>query len=290
MEFSILIPVYNTYIQNLAEELIKQAEELTPHYEILFIDDCSELSIAYINQKAKLLPNVAYEILTENIGRAAIRNKLFDTAKYEKCIILDGDVQIIDPDFIKLYLSVLEANNIVVGGHVYQAEIPKDPAKYLHWFYGSRIESRPAKERQSHPYKSFMSANFACTKSTFSRVRFDDELEGYGHEDTLFGITAHRLGIKIVHIENPVQHDGLDNAELFLGKQQKAIRNLKYLYEKDELNLLLRKHSKLIKVARLKVFGAFFSIFRQAIYNNLRGANPNLIFLQMQKLIWWNQH
>ena len=289
MEFSILIPVYNTAIQALAQELAKQAEELTPNFQILFIDDCSELSNSYLNQKVKQLTNVDYQVLPENIGRAAIRNKLFLEAKYDICIALDGDVSMLKNDFIKSYLSVLKDNNIIVGGHVYQKEQPKDKAKNLHWYYGSKIEHRPAAERQAKPYASFMSANFACSKQTFTRIQFDEKIEGYGHEDTLFGIKAEDLGIELLHIANPVRHDGLDTADVFLAKQQKAIHNLKLLYQNEDLKESLRRHSKLINLARIRVFGFFFGLFRLAIYKNLNGANPNLILFQMQKLIWWNQ-
>jgi glycosyltransferase involved in cell wall biosynthesis len=288
MEFSILIPVYNTTIQSLAEELAKQAEELTPRFQLLFIDDCSELSSSYINQKVKQLTNVEYQVLTENIGRAAIRNKLFKEAKYDLCIALDGDVSMIKNDFIKSYLSVLKEDNILVGGHVYQADPPRDPAKYLHWYYGSKIESGLVVLRQAKPYTSFMSSNFACSKQTFATIQFDEAIVDYGHEDTLFGIKAEQLGVEILHIANPVRHDGLDTVAIFLDKQQKAVRNLKELYQKEELKEALRRHSKLIKIGRLLVFGFFVSFFKYPIHKNLRGNNPNLIFLQIQKLIWWS--
>ena len=289
MEFSILIPVYNASVNALAEALRQQAEALSPHFQILFIDDCSELSISYLNQKVALLPNVEYQVLTENIGRSAIRNLLFQEAKYDLCIVLDGDVSIIQDDFIKAYLSVLKDDNIVVGGHVYQDNPPKDPAKYLHWYYGSRVESRPAHERQARAYASFMSANFACSKNTFQNLGFNEKIKGYGHEDTLFGIQARQMGIAILHINNPVRHDGIDTASVFLEKQQRAIYNLKQLYQQDKLKVDLRKHVRLIKVANIKIIAFLFSFFKLAIHKNLMGKKPSLILLQMQKVIWWQE-
>jgi glycosyltransferase involved in cell wall biosynthesis len=289
MEFSILIPVYNTSVHALASELVKQAEAITPNYQILFIDDCSDLSCSYLNQKVKQLNQVEYLVLSENIGRSAIRNKLFQEAKYDLCMVLDGDVTILKNDFIKTNLGVLTSNNIIVGGHVYQKEKPKDPAKYLHWYYGSKIESKARAERLTKPYASFMTANFACSKDTFSKIQFNEDIAGYGHEDTLFGIRAERIGIEILHIANPVRHDGLDSVDIFLDKQRNAIQNLKQLYQKEELHDSLLKHAKLIKFARITLFSQVLSLFRQVIYKNLRGNNPNLILLQMQKIIWWGQ-
>ena len=285
MDFSILIPVYNSSVQRLAEELQKQAAELTPNFQILFIDDCSDLSISYINQKVKGLENVEYEVLTENIGRSAIRNKLFAQASYEKCIVLDGDVSITKTDFIKTYLGVLKDDNVVVGGHIYQKNPPKDTSKYLHWLYGSQIESSPAAERQKHPYKSFMTSNFACNKTIFENINFDESIKGYGHEDTLFGERLAQLKTPILHIQNVVRHDGMDTKELFLAKQKEAVENLRVLYDAGKITT----ESKLIRFSKRQLLCKLIGLFEKQIYQNLMGDNPGLLALQAQKLIWWTK-
>lgn len=285
MDFSILIPVYNHNIQALAAELHRQASKLTPNFQILFIDDCSDLSSSYLNQKVKTLENVAYEVLTDNIGRAAIRNLLFSKAEYLKCIILDGDVSITKTDFLTTYLGVLKEDNLVVGGHIYQNKPPKDNNKYLHWLYGSQIESRPAAERQTHAYDSFMTSNFACSKEVFNKVHFDESIRGYGHEDTLFGRQLEKLGIPILHIQNPVRHDGLDVKEVFISKQKEAVLNLKFLYKNGKLNF----ESKLIKFSKWTIVCKFISLFEKQLMNNLLGDNPSLLALQAQKVVWWTK-
>ena len=130
MDFSILIPVYNQSIERLCNTLHEQASRLSTKFQILFIDDCSDLSISYLNRKVNRLENVEYEVLSENIGRAAIRNKLVEMAKYEFCIIMDGDVNIVSDDYIEQYLNGAMDNTILVGGHIYQEKTPENTGSY----------------------------------------------------------------------------------------------------------------------------------------------------------------
>lgn len=289
MEFSILIPVYNTSIHQLVEDLYAQAQKLTTDFQILLIDDCSDLSSSYLNKKVSLFENVDYQILTENIGRAAIRNLLFETAQYENCIVLDGDVSIIKPDFIQTYLNNFTTDNIVVGGHIYPKEAPRESSKYLHWLYGSEIESKTVQERTKNPYASFMTSNFACSKAIFNQLKFDEQIKGYGHEDTLFGFAAQEKNITIKHIENPVQHDGIDDVEVFLSKQKNAAQNLKKLYQNPKYKSLIAQHSKLIQYTKIPLLSFVSKIFQTSLLRNLRSKKPSLKALQLMKLVWFGE-
>lgn len=289
MEFSILIPVYNQSIDSLCKSLHEQASSLSSNFQILFIDDCSELSISYMNMKVKQLSGVEYEVLTENIGRAAIRNKLFELAKHEFCIVMDGDVSILSSSFIQNYLDQAKENTVLVGGHTYDANPPRDKDFLLHWIYGTKVESAPAAQRNAHPYSSFMTSNFACYQSTFEKIKFDENLTQYGHEDTLFGIIAEEQNVAISHIENPVRHDGLDSSKDFLQKQKMAVQNLKYLYEKPIYRSKLAKHSALIQASKWPIPHFLLKLAFPFVSKNLIGNNPKIWCLQWQKLIWWKE-
>lgn len=286
MGVSILIPVYNTHIQHLVEKLHSQAIALDLPFEIIIADDCSELSISYINMKVRQLENVNYIVLTENIGRAKNRNLLFETAKYDKCIIMDGDVDLPDNNFLSKYLNALKPDNVVVGGHSYSPLPPIDSKLYLHWLYGSKIESSPLENRKNHPYESFKTVCFAIHKSTFQKIRFDENIEGYGHEDTIFGIDLKKAGVKIEHIQNPVIHLGLDEADTFLQKQKQAVKNLKKLYFGSNLKKELESSIRLVKWGKLPIPVKILKLFEQSFLKNLKKPSPRLFFLQIQKLIW----
>ncbi|MBL6876171.1 MAG: glycosyltransferase [Chitinophagales bacterium] len=287
MDFSILIPVYNTHIECLCDELCKQAAKYSDNFQILFVDDCSELSISYINQKVSSYTNVDYQVLSQNIGRSAIRNLLFEKAHYDKCIIMDGDVRIIRDDFLSNYLKALKEDEILVGGHNYQKDVPLDQLKLLHWVYGVKVESKNFEKRQAFPYRSFMTSNFACTKQTFQQLKFDESIHGYGHEDTLFGIHAKQKGIPIYHLDNPIQHVGLENTTVFIDKQKSAVSNLKRLYNSSPNKNELHQQIQLIRLGELRLPWFLLRIIRPLLLKNLKGESPKIVSLQLLKILWW---
>ncbi len=231
--FSILIPVFNYDVNILVNQLQAQALSLKIDYEILLIDDKSDAKYIQKNKKLENSKNVRFIFLKENIGRSRIRNLLFEKAKYESCIIMDCDVELVKPDFLLNYLQKLD-NNVVVGGHKYADKAPKDKNKYFHWLYGSNVEVQKIKSRLKNPYTSFMTNSFATTKTIFNKIKLNASITDYGHEDTLFGIALKKHKIKILHIYNPVLHLGLDNEKEFYSKQELAIKNLVRLYKNDE--------------------------------------------------------
>lgn len=289
MGLSILIPVYNSHVKELVETLLQQAKSLQKPFEILLLDDCSELSISYLNLKLNTLENVNYSVLSENIGRSKARNQLFEMAQYEFCLIMDGDLGIPNVDFLKNYWKNLQENDVVVGGHKYPTLPPLKEEKNLHWLYGTKVEVQSLEKRIKSPYNSFKTVCFAIKKEVFLEIKFDEEITEYGHEDTLFGIALERKKIKIKHIENPVVHLGIDHINDFLAKQQLAISNLKKLYQKDELKENLKQKVRLIKLAENKVLYRTCLIFSKKIENNLYSGKPKIWVLQLQKIIWWNQ-
>lgn len=288
MGLSILIPVYNSHVKELVEPLLQQAKSLQIPFEILLLDDCSELSISYLNLKLNTLDNVNYSVLSENIGRSKARNQLFEMAQYEYCLIMDGDVGIPNIDFLKNYWDNLQENDVVVGGHKYPALPPLEKEKYLHWLYGTKVEVQSLYKRINSPYDSFKTVCFGIKKEVFLQIKFDENIREYGHEDTLFGMELESQKISIKHIENPVIHLGIDSVETFLYKQKNAVKNLKKLYQKPTKKKTLKRKIKLIKIAEIPLIGKFTALFRKKIEGNLRSDEPSLWAFQLQKIIWWH--
>ena len=63
-------------------------------------------------------------------------------------------------------------------------------------------------------------------KSAFEKVRFNEKLKQYGHEDTFFGFELEQKGIEIKHITNHVLHAELESNQEFLEKSEKGVLNL----------------------------------------------------------------
>jgi glycosyltransferase involved in cell wall biosynthesis len=193
------------------------------------------------------LSHVRFIALKENIGRSKIRNAMVKEARYPYIIFMDCDSATSSNDYVAQYLPLCQANIVVYGGRRYRDEKPAD-ATLLHWKYGVKRESLPASERQKHPNFSFCTNNFLIDKSIFNTITFNENLEGYGHEDTFFGLELLGNNIPIHHIDNPLTHLGLETSDVFLKKTENGIVNL------HKVELMLRDeypdyvgHSKLMR-------------------------------------------
>jgi glycosyltransferase involved in cell wall biosynthesis len=288
MKLSILIPIYNFNVKELVTALVVQASEINIVYEIICIDDFSKEKFHIKNIELKTLKNFSYLRLNKNIGRSKIRNLLVEKAKFEDCLILDCDVKIISDAFLKEIIFSYRANSVIVGGHKYQEDSPTNPKKCLHWKYGKKREVRSLKSRKKAPYISFKTNCFLTQKSILNTIRFDESIQFYGHEDTLFGFSLESHNIPIIHIDNPVLHEGLDEVDLYLKKQREAIKNLVLLTKKGKINDKEKSNIKILQFTNrsfLKLYSYFYlGLIKKLVKTNLYSENPSLKALALWKL------
>lgn len=287
---SICIPIYNFDVTVLVKDLHEQGMQLNIPFEILLMDDESTEEYQMLNSNIHL-SNLRYIQLENNVGRSKIRNKLAENAKYPFLIFMDCDSAVSSDNYIKNYLPYLKSGIVCYGGRTYKPERP-DGSEYLRWKYGVERESILAEQRRENPNFGFESNNFLIDKQVFEEVRFEESLEGYGHEDTFFGIKLLMKGINIEHIDNPLIHIGLESAEVFLKKTKNAVLNL---YKVDHT---LRKefgitfnYSRLVNLKRqiekLKctmLAKGLYKLFKSRLESNLLGENPSLICFDIYKL------
>jgi len=226
---SILIPVYNTKVTKLVKELHEQCLKAKIMFEILVFDDASKAEIRTFNSSINGMIGVNYIALSENLGRSKIRNRLAKTASMEYCLFLDADSKIPSKKFIKNYIQHLSPNVIINGGRKYNKKPPRAKKKYLHWLYGSKKESQSAKKRNKIPSRYFHTNNFLCPTNIIRKNPFNESIQGYGYEDILFGHLLSKQSIEILHIQNPVIHNDLEEIKSFLNKQDQALQNLKHI-------------------------------------------------------------
>lgn len=287
---SICIPVYNFDVTKLVNDLHKQLVTSEYPFEILLMDDASDESSRRMNNNAENA-NVSYIQISENIGRSKIRNKLAETARYPYLIFMDCDSKVPSNNYIKNYLPLCESPIVCYGGRIYESKQPKDDT-YLRWKYGVERESFPAAERMKNSNYSFCTNNFLIHKSIFDRVKFNENLKGYGHEDTFFGLELLSQGIIVKHIDNPLVHIGLESASDFLEKTENGVVNLlkvdKILQEKypDYINhsRLIRTYNRIRKIGIRPMLAMLFKCFRPILKKNLLGKNPSLFLLDIYKL------
>ncbi len=284
---SILIPVYNYNVYPLVEKLNIQLQQMDIDSEIRVYDDCSTTP-AQQNKKINNLSGASYSVLTKNIGRSAIRNKLAKEASFDNLLFLDADTMIIESDFISTYLSVIKSEyQIIYGGIKYQNKKPENH-KVLRWAYGTKREALAVSERNKKPHLRFLSLNFMIKKSIFNTLTFNENIPNLRHEDTLFGFEAKHKNISIMHIENPVVHLGLESNNDFLKKSEEAIDAIKLfinqgLIPKEEV--LLAKLAFKIKWCGLSnVFSMLYHFFKHKMKANLFSPKPSLFIFDLYRL------
>lgn len=285
---SILIPVYNFDVRHLVSQLDRQCNEAKIDYEIICLDDGSDEGFRKINKQLPESNNINYYELGYNSGRSAIRNKLADLARFENLLFMDCDSDVISDSYIKKYIQKADNCEVIYGGRTYTASPPADRSRFFRWKYGKKREQIPAYLRKENPYIFFLTNNFLIKKEIFLSIRLNEDLKGYGHEDTLLAYEFKNKSIHILHIDNPLCHIGLETAEEFLIKTKQGIENLKllmkkYAYAVEEIKLV--KVYKRINLPLIKHLIKWpLKLFHKAIYKNLCGSNPDLLLFDFYKL------
>jgi glycosyltransferase involved in cell wall biosynthesis len=288
---SVLIPVFNYNITGLVQEVGNQLSAVGKPYEIVVIDDGSDLAYKELNRAILKQPRVRYLESPQNKGRIATRNELLTKAAFDWLLFLDADSVVISKDFTNSYLDFLNGIwDVVVGGRVYSNEKPPKCHLRLHWTYGTHREAQPAKHRLKRPYAGFMSNNFLIRKSVFQKMQISDELEGYGHEDTWMGIQLEKMNAKVFHIDNPVLHDGVEDSSVFLNKSLNSLQNLNRLQKivgdktlKDHVKLFAA-YSRYKKLGVLPILNFVVFLMQPFILKGLHSSKPSLFFFDLYRL------
>lgn len=289
---SILIPVYNYSVTTLVNELHQQGTVTGLEFEIIIGDDGSSDELQAENLSCESFSGVRVLKSIRNEGRSTIRNRLAENARFPWLLFLDADAKINKKDFLKNYLFYCnETHEVVIGGTAYEKDPPPNKAFYLRWLYGKWREEKQLSCRMKRPYRSFTAFNFLISASLFKIIRFNEEIKSYGHEDTLFGLELERNGIKVLHIDNPAIHKGIESAGVFMNKTREGVRNLLEIYRS--------KGSLISKRVRLLRFYSFFKflgfspivnfLFKRVghqIEGKLAGSSPSLYLLDIYKFMY----
>lgn len=281
---SILIPVYNYVVTGLVKDIANQSSSLNIPYEILCFDDCSSLEYIEKNKLISDLPNCKFKTFDKNIGRAAIRNELAFSSTYQFILFIDADSKIIANNYIKSYWEKRNDVSVIAGGTAYSNLSNIDFT--LRYKYGKSREEINAENRNKSPYNFIYLNNLFLPKSIFLKNPLDTSLTTYGHEDTKFGFGLKRMNIPIIHIENAVEHVGLETNSVFIEKTKEGIKNFyKILKEGYGIDSKLCKTYTLLKKFKLIIlFNFFYSILKKSIEKNLLSDSPNLLYFDLFKL------
>jgi glycosyltransferase involved in cell wall biosynthesis len=292
MKISILIPVNDYDIVALVHSMRSALDKVPEYCEIIIGDDGS--SVEYREKYRQLEGNNVRLIISEkNIGRAAIRNRLALEAKGDYLLFIDADTML--PGTAEAYmlkwLPAASISKVVCGGTLYHDSPPGDPDKLLRWKYGRKREQKKAAERNKHPHAAFSTFNVLIDKTVFSKIRFNEELKQYGHEDTLLGYQLKKAGVGIVHIDNGLVHEGLESNKDFLTKTKLGIENLSMLYDNvtdkkafSDTVRLLRFYYKLKHLRITLILAGIFIRYRERMEIRLDSSNISLLLFDFYKI------
>lgn len=281
--------MYNRAVGELINSLLAQRADWPGPLEIILLDDGSAEVFQLQNRFLAALSEVVYRELPRNVGRAAVRNQLAAAGQYEWLLLLDNDSLLPDQQFLARYAAAASQAEVLIGGTCYEAAPPADSDLYLRWLYGQEREARPATMRQAAPYSQLTINNALIRAEVFRRFPLDERLTGYGHEDTKFGVELAAAQVPVLHLDNPVIHDGLESATVFLAKSEQAVRNLAQVYREDGLGTDSRLLQMALRLRRLGLGGLAQNTLSAAVAKlkqNLLSNTPTLRALDLLKLYW----
>ena len=288
---SILIPTYNYDCTCLVLTLFEQASALknalggTFNFEILVADDASpRKEFLSLYEKLQEEGKCHFFALSENVGRARIRNYLASQSRFEYLLFIDCDALVCTDDFVQQYWEARRQGNVVCGALRNLPECPSGGE--LRYTYEKAAEKkRPAAVRRQNPYAYFTTFNVMFQSKVFAHLLFDERCTEYGYEDALMGLMLEHEGYSIAHIDNPLIHNGIDSSVTYLEKIETSLRVLHKLGDPlQSASALVRMERRLKSSGMLPLLLWGYKKYAAKMRDNLVSSHPSMLILKLYKL------
>lgn len=218
-DLSVLVPFYKDDARDLLLALDRQISERP--IEVLFYDDgtrddglTSQIQAA-VNAASNAVTLITN---TENQGRSAARNALFNAARSEWVLFLDADMRPARDDFLRSYLDLIDRKcaDILFGGFWVEAE-QDDANRDVHRALSEISDCLSLDERQAAGPQYVASSNLCVRRDVLEAEPFDPGFSGWGWEDSEWAARVSKR-FSLVHIDNPAIHLGLETTETLLSR------------------------------------------------------------------------
>jgi glycosyltransferase involved in cell wall biosynthesis len=216
---SVLVPFYKDNASSLLKSLDLQIGSLP--VEILFYDDGT--GDAQLTEQMNTAINAATGAVTlitnsENKGRSAARNALYEAARGDWVLFLDADMLPSRETFLKNYLALIETSDadIVFGGFEVETK-QEDADRDLHRALSEISDCLTLEERMAGGPQYVASSNLCVRKTVLDAEPFDSGFSGWGWEDSEWAARVSKR-FTLLHADNPAIHLGLETTETLLSR------------------------------------------------------------------------
>lgn len=277
---SVLIPFYRDDPRDLVSALETQACDI----EIVLIDDgCPDADLNSAVEGRVMDAHLPARLLSArtNLGRAAGRNSLARHARADWLLFLDADMAI-EPGFIARWLEIARAADFdaAFGGFDMPAVISGDCAAHAALARAGDVEDAAARARRGA--SAFASSNLLVSWTLMAGTEFDTGYTGWGWEDVDWAVRAARRA-RLVHVDNPASHGGLQPVEALLSKfEDGGVNFARFLAAHPDMNALPgAKAARLIR--RLGLTRAVTGLTRPAARARALPVKARVLALKLYK-------
>lgn len=225
---SVLIPFYRDDPCGLLSDLNDEASVVDRSVEVIVLSDGggdAEL-VARVAAAVRSMRLPARLIdLKRNEGRSKGRNRLAAAARGGSFLFLDSDMRPDHRHFLEVWADLIAREDPAVAfGGFSLLQAPDEPRFAVHRALASRSECVPYQDRARQPEKYVYTSNLLVRRDVFEAEAFDQSFTGWGWEDVEWAMRVSRR-FRVVHVDNPATHMGLDTVEALAAKYEQSAPN-----------------------------------------------------------------
>lgn len=225
---SVLIPFFRDDPCELLALLDEEAQAQGGSVEIVVLDDGSgDKALATrvaASVRGMALP-ARFVKLAANEGRSRGRNRLAGHARGGSFLFLDADMRPDSRRFLQTWADLVAREDPAVAFGGFSLVQASNAAEFaVHRAMAARAECVPYTERARQPEKYVYTSNLLVRADAFAAEAFADDFKGWGWEDVEWGMRIARR-FRVVHVDNPATHLGLDTVEQLAAKYEQSVDN-----------------------------------------------------------------
>ncbi len=225
---SVLIPFLRDDPSELLALLDEEAGAVDRAVEIILLDDGTndpELTARLQAIVRGMALPARLITLTRNEGRSKGRNRLAQAARAGSLLFLDSDMRPDHRRFLWTWADLVAREDPAVAfGGFSLLQAPTDARFSVHRSMAAKSDCVPFEERARTPEKYVYTSNLLVRRDVLEAEAFDAAFVGWGWEDVEWAMRVSRR-FRVIHVDNPATHMGLDTVEALAGKYEQSAGN-----------------------------------------------------------------